>query len=134
MANLTQTSANVAAGSDTGTTRVQVGEAVTEGQPGYQATTGKYLQADASVVTTAAATGVFLTPAALDGYAIFATSGLINLGATLAVGETYVVSATKGAIAPIGDLTTGEFVTPLGIAISTSELRLVPRASGIAKA
>jgi hypothetical protein len=46
----------------------------------------------------------------------------INLGATLVVGEVYVVSATLGAIAPIGDLVSTNFVTPLGTAISTSVL------------
>jgi hypothetical protein len=58
----------------------------------------------------------------------------INLGATLAVGEVYVVSAALGAIAPIGDLVSTNFVTPIGTAITTSVLAFNPQPSGVAKA
>ena len=134
MADLTITAANVGVAADSARVRVvQVGEAVTQGQPGYLSA-GKYYQADAdNTAATAAATGIFLTAAGIDGYAVFATGGSILIGATLTLGELYVVSATKGGIAPIGDLTSGDYTTVLGVASSTSALTLAPSASGVAK-
>jgi len=134
MADLTQTAANVGIGSDTEFIRVQVGEAVTQGQPGYRGASNKWFQTDANLsAAAAAAEGIFMTPAATDGYAIVAVGGDVNVGATLAVGETYVVSRTKGKICPVGDLTTGDYVTHLGVAKSTSLMPLNPQASGVPK-
>lgn len=122
MANITQTAANVAAGSSaTRVQLVQAGEAITQGQPVYLASDGKYYQTDANdTAVKAQAKGIAVSPAALDGYFLMANDGLINLGATLAVGQVYCVSATKGAIAPYGDLTTNDYVTILGIATTTA--------------
>lgn len=134
MANLTQTAANVGIGSDTEFIRVQVGEAVTQGQPGYRGASNKWYQTDANLsAAAAAAEGIFMTPAATDGYAVLAVGGDVNLGATLTVGETYAVSRTKGAICPIGDLTTGDYVTHLGVAKSTSLIVLNLQVSGVPK-
>jgi hypothetical protein len=69
-----------------------------------------------------------LSPAAIDGYALVALPAtspgrsLVNLGATLAKGEVYAISATKGAIAPIGDLSSTQFISVLGIATTTALL------------
>jgi hypothetical protein len=134
MADLSITAANVAlAGSSALTRRVQVGEAVAQGQPGYYVgSENKYYQTDADdSATKADAKCIFLTPAAADGYAVICESGEVNLGATLTVGTTYVVSATKGGIAPIGDLTTDDYVTILGIATSASTLQLDIQAGGV---
>jgi hypothetical protein len=138
MANLSQTAANVAlAGAGARVRVVQVGEAVTQGQPAYLNTAdAKYYQADANASqSTAEAVGIFLTPASTNGYAVLAEGGglSINLGATLTVGETYVVSATKGAICPIGDLTTGDYPCIIGTATSTSALTTSFYFSGVAK-
>lgn len=129
MANLSQTPGNVAVGAATTLTKtVQFGEAVTQGQPVYKASDGKYLQCDANdTALKARCEGIVLTPAAQDGYGLIALPGAsagqctVNLGATLAVGTVYCVSATKGAIAPVGDLTTNDYVTVIGIA-STAAL------------
>lgn len=135
MANITQTAANVAAGSST--TRVQLvqaGEAITQGQPVYLASDGKYYQTDANdTAVKAQAKGIAVSPASTDGYFLMAVDGLINLGATLAVGQVYVVSATKGAIAPYGDLTTNDYVTILGVATTTALLDINILISGVQK-
>jgi hypothetical protein len=138
MANLVQTAANVAlAGAGARVQSVQVGEAVTQGQPAYfNSADGKYYQADAnSSASTAKAVAIFLTPASTNGYAVIAEGGglLVNLGATLTVGETYVVSATKGAICPIADLTTGDYPCILGTATTTTALLTSFYFSGVAK-
>src|SRR5690606_160513 len=64
MANISQTAANVAVGASTTPTRlVQFGEAVTQGQPLYQHTDGKYYQCDANDgVAKALAAVIALTP------------------------------------------------------------------------
>ena len=135
MADISQTAANVAAGSST--TRVQLvqaGEAITQGQPVYLASDGKYYQTDANdTAVKAQAKGVAVSPASTDGYFLMAVDGLINLGATLAVGQVYVVSATKGAIAPYGDLTTNDYVTILGVATTTALLDINILVSGVQK-
>lgn len=135
MANITQTAANVAAGSST--TRVQLvqaGEAITQGQPVYLASDGKYYQTDANdTAVKAQAKGIAVSPASTDGHFLMAVDGLINLGATLAVGQVYVVSATKGAIAPYGDLTTNDYVTILGVATTTALMDINILISGVQK-
>ncbi len=135
MADLTQTPANVAIGSSVSRVRVvQVAEAVVQGEPGYlDVTGGKYRKTDADASEEAArAAGIFLSPAPIDGFAVLAESGsVVNLGATLTVGETYVVSAAAGKIAPIGDVASGWYVTILGVASSTSLLTLRINATGV---
>jgi len=137
MANLTQTAANVkAGGSNTITRLIQFGESVTQGMPVYKkASDGKYYKADANVTSAeAAAVGIALTPNATDGYGVIATSGLVDLGATLTLGETYYVSDSAGAIMPAADVSTGEYVTQLGIATTTALLQLSINASGVQRA
>ncbi len=52
----------------------------------------------------------------------FFQNGQLNLGATLAVGETYVISRNSGKICPLSDLGGGNlnFTTILGIALNSS--------------
>lgn len=131
MADIVQTAANVAlGGSSTPQEVVQFGEAVTQGQPLYQSTVdGKYYRCDANDgLVKAACKAIALTPGATDGYGLVAKPAtnpgrsLVNLGATLAVGEVYAISATVGRIAPIADIVSTQFVTVIGIAISASLL------------
>ncbi len=142
MAAITTTAANVAVGaSSTKTRTVQAGEAITQGQPVYLNTDGKYYRADNNLSAAAAkAVGIAITPAATNGYFVMSvpsdTNGtsLVNLGATLVVGETYCVGATAGQIVPIGDLASGNYVCILGVAYSTSLLDHQIIYSGVAKA
>lgn len=131
MAALTITAANVAVGASTTKTRlVQAGEALTQGQAVYLNTTdNKWYRADSNAsATTARAGAIVLSPAATNGYAIISVpaelpgQSLINLGATLVVGQVYCVGATAGSIVPITDLTTGDYVTILGVAQTTALL------------
>lgn len=135
MADLSITAANVAhAAVGLQTSTKQAGEALTQGEPVY-VSDGKYFKADADASAgTAEVVGIAMTAASTDGYFTMASSGPINLGATLTVGETYVLSATAGGIAPIGDLETGDYVTTLGIATTASRLDLSINASGVQKA
>jgi hypothetical protein len=136
MADLSVTAANVGVTSSAVVELVQVGESVTQGQPAYKkALDGLYYKADANASSaTAAALGVFVTAASTNGYALIVKSGSYLAGATLTVGETYVVSATAGGIAPLADVTTGWYVTILGVASSATTLSLDIVRSGTARA
>ena len=136
MANLTQTAANVTAIGDVARIDMVVGgESVTQGMPVYLASTGKWLQHDANTAAAASAQqGIAMTPCSGDGvrFGVMRTKGArVNLGATLVKGTVYVVSATKGAICPQADLTTGDYIQLLGIAESTSILKTLFDPTGI---
>jgi hypothetical protein len=143
MADLTQTRANVAMGSQNTPTRlVQYGESVLQGQPLYRdELSGKYFRCDANDgAAKAVVEAIALTPGAADAYGLVALPSsvpgrsLINLGATLVVGTHYAVSATVGAIAPIADITSTQFPAIIGPAVSTSLLDFQPSISTVAKA
>ena len=138
MADLSQTAANVGltndAGSQIDASKVY-GEAVTQGNAVYLKTSdNKYWKADADAAATASADGIALTPGAADEYGVVCTEGYVDLGATLTVGETYVVSTTAGGIAPIADLGSGDYTTILGVATAADTLELNIYVSGVAKA
>lgn len=135
MSNLTQTAANVALGSSARTETAQAGSAITQGQPVYQLTTdGKWYPSDANVAAAqTGSTAIALTPASTNGYFVLVRQqrALINLGATLVKGTTYVVSATAGAICPQADLIAGDGIIVLGVASTTALLDLQITATGI---
>ena len=142
MANLTQTAANVALGAQTTPTAVvQYGEAVTQGMPLYVSTDGKWYQCDANDTAAKAVVGaIAISPGSTDGYGLVAKPGTspgkstVNLGATLAVGTVYAVSATKGAIAPIADIGSAEFISVIGVATTTALIDFQVSVSNTAKA
>jgi hypothetical protein len=143
MADISQAAASVAISGNKGQTRtVQYGEAVTQGMPLYQNTTdSKWYQCDANDGLAKARCGaIALTAGAADGYGLVAlpanTDGvsLVNLGATLATGTAYAVSATKGAIAPVADISSTQFVTIIGVAISAALLDFQVTVCSVAKA
>lgn len=126
MADLSQTRANVAVASVGSLQVVQVIDAVLQGQPGYQDSSGGWKVASNTSQAAAKATCIYMTPAGAGGFAaILQGDGkLFNLGAgtSLQVGKTYVVSAS-GAIIELSELASGKWITHLGQAISTSILR-----------
>lgn len=112
------------------------GATVAVGQCLYQdATDSQWKLADSNAsATIAAAKGIAVTPGVSGGYGIVATGGsIILVGTTAVVGTTYNVGATAGTIVPNADLTTGDYVTTLGVASSSTQLDLAISASGIAK-
>lgn len=76
-------------------------------------------------------TAMAVTPASEGETFAMARSGAdVSLGAdALEQGETYVVSRTKGAIMPIGDLDDGDNVKVVGNAITDTVLRFEVLAS-----
>ena len=137
MADITITVANTRLGTGAQLEKVTAGESVTFGQPVYKhaADNSEYKRCDASASGTADCDGIAW------GYAddgehfmlLKVASGNVNLGATLTKGTAYVVSATTGGIAPESDLASGEYVSHIGVATSTSNLQLNVNNTGATK-
>lgn len=133
MADLTITAASVAKTAGT----IQNGTAgatITAGQSLYldsSAGTLKLLDAD-DTAATATFAGIALNGGATgQPISYLAPGGTINPGATVTVGEIYVASGTAGGIAPEGDLATGDYVTIIGVGLTSSTMYLVGYSSGV---
>jgi hypothetical protein len=135
MADISQTPANVKiiSGSFAAGT---AGETLVQGEPIYIDSSGNSMKTQCDgTAAQAVVKGIALTPATVGGVVIYALPGsVVNLGATLAVGETYVVSTAFGKIAPIGDLVSTNYSTSLGPAQTANNLLFSPVVSGTPKA
>lgn len=138
MSALSQTAANVLAGDGLTIRVVTAGGTITAGMPVYKdlADSNKYKAARANATTTAVLGGVALNNASANQPLSIGTgTGDLNLGATLAVGETYCVSdAVAGQIVPIGDLGSTDVCQIIGVASTTSNLKYGQLTAGVAKA
>lgn len=135
MADITITAANVAHVSGTTTTGT-AGATITAGMPVYKDSTdsNELKGCDADAEASAAVVGIALH-AASDGQPLtYANPGsVVNMGATLTAAEIYVCSTTAGGVAPEADIsTTGDFVTVLGVAQTTANLKFNPCVSATA--
>ena len=138
MAALTITVANVATVAGTGENYGEgtASGTLTAGMPVYIDTANsnviKACDANASLLASTIA-GITLH-GALTGQPIkYQKSGNITIGATVAVGTTYVAGATTaGDINPTTDLATGWYVSHVGIAISATVIQLRINNSGVA--
>lgn len=136
MAAITVTASGVSA--IVGNTVVDSGianDTITAGMPVYKDVnnSNKLTRCDADL-SSAAATAVGISlHAALAGQIVnYATGGDMNFGSGLTANTALIVGATAGAINPIADLTTGWFLTLLGVAISTAVLRIAIKSTGVA--
>jgi hypothetical protein len=136
MANLSITAASVQVSSTIPLTRGIAGATIAAGDALYSDASDNNKMKLAIATSVAAATFAGIaTHAALAGQPIlYIPAGAITIGATLAVGSVYVVSATAGKICPVADLVAGNFVTIIGMPSSTTVLEVYPKASGTALA
>jgi hypothetical protein len=144
MADLAVTAAQVIGEPDlrNQTTKV-AGVAINAGQVVYfDEATGLLRLADADPsgsgdpATQSKAAGIALCSCAANQPCTYQYAGEVTLGAAAApvVGQTYCVSVTAGGIAPYADLTSGKYVTVLGVGKASNKIVLGINASGIAKA
>jgi hypothetical protein len=137
MAALSQTAANVLKTAGTSQSVGVSGGTITAGMPIYidAADSNAIKACRANAAGTANCDGIALTGSSAGQPLVYCTIGNINLGATLAVGQTYCVSdAVAGEIVPHGDLASADYVTILGVASTTSNLILDILNSATAKA
>lgn len=136
MADLIITAANVLAGTNAEIVRGTAGATITAGQAVYldTASTGEWLLADSDSATViargSAKFGIALNGAS-DGQPLaIQTGGDITIGASVTAGTAYYLSDAPGGICPIADLVTGDYITLIGIATSTTVIKIDPLYSG----
>lgn len=137
MADLSITAGSVLKGTNAQVQSGTAGATITAGQPLYADSTDGF-KLKPAIGTSAAASkcvGISLH-AALDEQPVqYLTSGQYTVGATVVLGQTYVVSAgAAGGVAPISDLTTGNYPSILGIAVTTAIIDVLIHNGQVAKA
>lgn len=132
MSDLSITAANIVSAAGSTRSTGIAGEAITRGQSVYlKESDGKYWKADNdSTAAIAAAVGIALTDSAAGQPLVVHEGGNLAFGAILTVGEIYCVSSNAGGICPEADVGSGDFVTLLGVATTTSNLAVRIQASG----
>lgn len=138
MANLTITAANMIPVAGFGYEGTYLaGATVTRGAAIYLdtgATPPSWKLADANGTALLAGSGgvaISLSDSVSGQPVVAMTSGDLGFGAILTKGEVYIVSATAGSICLHSDAATNDYITILGVASSTSNLKVRPWATGI---
>ena len=132
MADLSITAANVDPAADAVIVTATAGATITAGQTIYIDSNSLVQLADADLSAAAAACiGVAVNGASANQPISYQTSGGLDLGATLTIGEIYVLSGTAGGVAPEADLATGDYVVILGVATAADNLKMTIIDSGV---
>jgi hypothetical protein len=111
------------------------GATITAGQAIYlEASSNTWKLADNNSATAEVrqATALALTGSASGQPIAYLSSGSVTLGATMTAGVAYYLSDTPGGICPVADLASGEYPLVIGIASSTTVLKLSFTSSGVA--
>jgi len=138
MADLTITAANVKPGTNARLDRNgYAGETITQGMPVYKAADGYWYKADSNSATALARVANGIAANAASQYqpidVLLPGEGVTYFpGATLTVNTAYYLSDTAGGICPLADVGSGEYMQLIGIAISTTEMKLSLVNTGVA--
>ncbi len=134
MTDLTVVAANVQPTANLNTKRRTAGEVITAGQAVFINASGALeLSSNDLTAPEAECDGIALQGCAAGHPCEFGVRGEIDMGVILTIGEVYVVGAAAGGIAPHVDPGVGDFGTLIGVATTTSLLKLAPLASGAAR-
>ncbi|MGY3359749.1 hypothetical protein ACVWZK_006412 [Bradyrhizobium sp. GM0.4] len=127
MADISVTAASVLSGAGAVVEDGTSGDTITAGQAVYKDSSGNWVRADADSATALArdARALALNGASSGQPIKVQRSGEITLNAVLTAGVTYYLSNTPGGICPLADVGTGEYFDIIGIAKSTTNLKLV---------
>lgn len=135
MADVTITAAGVLAGADSTVENGTAGATITAGQTVYlDTTTGRYELADADgAADLRRPRGIALNGAA-DGQPLrILKAGDLTMDG-LTAGVTYYQSPNPGGIAPRADVLTGDYVSIIGVAKSTTVLAVAIQFPNVASA
>ena len=97
----------------------------------------EWQKTDANALVSSACDGMALNAAKAGQPLSVAKPGVtqnatnVDLGATLAVTKTYVLSENAGKIKPVEDINTGEYVTYVGAAITAANLSFQVHQTGV---
>lgn len=137
MADITQTPADVEIGSAVGSiVNLVAGAAIVAGDQVYRdaADSNQVKPAITTSEATANVYGMAITSASEDGQVAvlqYRSGLIIDPGGTVTLGEIYGVSANGGKFAPTSDWTTDDFMTVVGVGISSTQIRVTVNATGI---
>ena len=134
MADVSITAANVIAGSNAQQASGISGVAITAGQSlAYDSSTVSVKLSDVNSASAWQRTpiGIALNTAAAGQPIVYQTGGDITIGGTLVAGTAYYASGTPGGVRPQADNITGDYPALLGIATSTTVLRIGINAPGV---
>lgn len=135
MTDIVITATSVVAGSNATTEHRTAGETITAGQVVYiAAATGLVMKADSNSASAEARQpiGIALNGGAIYQPIVVQTSGSLTIGATMTAGIAYYLSDTPGGICPVADVGSGEYPCVVGIATSTTVLKIGFQYSGVA--
>lgn len=137
MADLSITEGNVELATATGRLfAATFGETLLKGELVYLKTSdGLYWKADSDASDTAKVAGLVLVGGSASDIGVVVQQGNVSLGAILTAGTNYVLSSNSGKICAIsdGNHASGDYITHLGVASTTSVLNFKINATGIAK-
>lgn len=109
--------------------------AIAAGKVVYRDSTnsGKANLADADASASAEAIGIAVNTAGIGEPVTVAKNGatITQAGTTFTRGTVYFASTTAGGVAPFADLASGDYVTSLGVATSTSAFKINITISGV---
>lgn len=135
MADLTITAASVVPQSGAKIDYGTAGATITAGQVLYQDPADlKWKLADnnSGTADVRKAKGLAVNGAASGQPVAVVRSGPVAMGAILTAGVAYYLSDTAGGICPVADVGAGEYVSIVGLALSTSVLDVRFQNSGVA--
>lgn len=134
MSDVTVTAGSVLVSTNAQTTTYNAGATITAGQLVYVASDGDVEPAQANAASTDAIAGVALNGAAAGQPVKVQFAGRYTVGGTVAVGVYVLSAAAAGGIAPEADLTTGNYLSVFGSAISTSVIEINIHNTGVTHA
>jgi len=131
MAAISVTPANVRSYGTT--TSGTAGGTITAGLAVYLNSSGQVVSATNAASASAEIVGIALNGASANQPVEYHVGGLFDPGGTAAVGKVYVLG-TGGGIIPVDDIAGGEYVSVVGVGITTSRILFIPVRSGVAAA
>jgi len=134
MADVSITAANVVRGTNSKIKQGTLGATVTAGQLVYlDAADNRYKLTDGDSATAAARVvdGIALNGGASGQPVVVHYEGPITIGGTIVKGTVYAMSDVAGAIRPIADNASGDYVTTIGIALTSAILDVKIHNSGV---
>lgn len=131
MADVSFTAGSIKPGTNAQTERGTFGATITQGMAVYlDASDNEWKIGHCETSTTTAAIGGIALTSGADGQpGVVQTDGNLTCDNVVA-GETYILSAS-GKVCPITDVATDDYVTIIGVATTTTNLKLGILASGV---
>ena len=137
MADISITSADVKPATEAVRTKqVTLGETLVAGETVYlKASDNRYWKTDSDAADTAAMRGVVLLGGSAGAIGTIIEGGPTAFGTVLTAGVVYVLSSNAGKICAIsdGNHASGDYITIVGVASTTSVMNVRPYVSGVAK-